>query len=138
MMDRWEPRPVPEVTPETEPFWAGAAAGEYRLQECQDCGQIYGYTRAVCPDCGSLDVEWTVASGEGTVYSYAVLESHRTWPESALPMICARVDLAEGVQVVTNLVDCSPEDVAVGDTVQVAFVPTDDEAVAVPVFTLEE
>ncbi len=42
-------KPVPEPTPETQPFWDGCAAGELRLQRCTICGQAYFYPRPVCP-----------------------------------------------------------------------------------------
>ena len=34
-------KPVPEPTPETQPFWDGCAAGELRLQRCTDCATPY-------------------------------------------------------------------------------------------------
>lgn len=134
MMEQWEPRPVPELTPETEPFWHGAVEGEYRLQECADCETVFYYARSHCPDCGSTAVSWFAAAGEGTVYSFSVTKRHGEWPEEALPIVLARVELVEGPQVVTNVVDCDPESLAIGDPVEAVFVPTEHEDVAVPVF----
>lgn len=132
----WEPRPVPDTSPETEAFWAGAADGEFLLQECNDCGHSYFYPRAFCPDCFSEDVDWTEAAGTGEVYSYAVSESVAGWPEEHLPLIVAYVELDEGPRVMTNVVDCDPADVEVGTAVEVRFEETDEDDIAVPVFTL--
>ncbi|MFB6171467.1 MAG: Zn-ribbon domain-containing OB-fold protein [Haloarculaceae archaeon] len=135
MMDRWEPRPVPETTPETEPYWRGAVAGELRLMRCRDCGGVYHYPRALCPDCASADTTWTVAEGTGALYSFSIQARRDDWPDEALPVVLAYVELDEGPRLMTNVVDCEPQSLAVGDRVAVRFVPTDDEEIAVPVFT---
>ncbi|MFC7157114.1 Zn-ribbon domain-containing OB-fold protein [Halomarina halobia] len=130
----WEPRPVPDVTPETAPFWEGAADGRFLLCECEDCGLVYYYPRLVCPDCLSGDVGWIEAAGTGDLYSYTVTDRAPGWPEEALPLIYAYVELDEGPRVITDIVDCDPTDLEIGQRVEVRFVPTDDEAIAIPVF----
>jgi hypothetical protein len=132
-LDGWEPRPVPDVTPETREYWETAAEGELALGHCPDCDLTFYYPRAYCPDCLAA-ADLVAASGEGTVYSYTVPEQISGWPEAAQPLVVAYVELDEGPRMVSNLVDCEPADVAIGDRVRVAFVPTDDEDVAVPVF----
>lgn len=134
----WEPRPTPEVTPETERFWSAAADGRFLLPECQDCGLVFYYPRAHCPDCLGGDLEWFEASGRGEVYSYSVLERIDGWPEEHLPVVTAFVELEEGPRVMTDLVDCDPDAVSVGTSVEAEFVPTEDDDVAVPVFTPAE
>ncbi len=134
----WEPRPVPEPTPETERFWRAASEGRLLLSECRDCGLTYHYPRALCPDCFSDDVEWREAAGTGEVYSYTVMRGVSGWPESALPLVYAHVELDEGPRVITNIVDCDPDRVEVGLPVAVRFEPTDREDVAVPVFAPRE
>lgn len=132
----WEPRPVPDVTPETEPYWKGAAEGTLLLPECQDCGLVYYYPRALCPDCFSDDVEWIESSGEGTVYTYGVAHRLSGWPEEDLPLINAYVELPEGPTVETIIVDADPDDVEIGTEVRVTFCETEDDDVAIPVFEL--
>lgn len=130
----WEPRPLPEVTPETEPYWEAAANGSLLLGECGACGLVYYYPRARCPDCLSDDVEWVEAAGTGSVYSYTVTETVAAWPEEHLPLVAAYVELDEGPRLFTTLVDCTAEDVDIGTRVEVDFVGTEDEAVSIPVF----
>ena len=134
MRSPWEPRPVPKTTPETETYWRGASEGELRLTRCTNCGVVYHYPRALCPDCGSEETEWTVAEGRGEVYSFSVQRRHEDWPDEALPLVLAYVELAEGPRMMTNIVDCDPDGLAIGDAVEVRFVPTEDDDVAVPVF----
>lgn len=134
MSEEWEPRPVPEVNPETEPFWAAANQGEFELQECLDCGLIYYYPREHCPDCFSEDTEWRTASGTGKVYSFSVSERMEGWPDEALPVVLSYVELDEGPRVMTNIVNCDPDNLDIGDAVEVQFVPTEEDDIAIPVF----
>ncbi|MFB6122649.1 MAG: Zn-ribbon domain-containing OB-fold protein [Haloferacaceae archaeon] len=138
MNETWEPRPVPEVNPETEAFWRAADEGQFLLSACPDCGLVYHYPRSLCPDCFGDDVDWVEADGTGTVYAYSVSERVDGWPEDALPLVLAYVELAEGPRVMTNLVDVAPADVAIGMAVEVQFVPTEADDVAVPVFAPAE
>ena len=129
----WDPRPIPDVTPETEPYWAGAAEGKLMLNECGDCGLVYYYPRANCPDCFSDDVSWIEAAGTGEVYSFSVAKTMSGWPEEDLPLVVAYVELDEGPRMLTN-VDADPDAVEIGTRVEVFFAETDTEDVAVPLF----
>lgn len=131
----WEPRPLPALTPETAPFWEAAADGEFLLRKCTNCGLVYYYPRALCPDCLSGDVRWLEAEGTGDIYSFTVTERASGWPADALPLVYAHVELDEGPRVITNVVDCDPATAEIGQRVEVAFVETDEDGVAIPVFT---
>jgi uncharacterized protein len=129
----WEPRPIPEVSPESEDYWSGAADEKLLLSECQDCGLIYHYPRALCPDCFSEDVDWLEASGKGRVYTYSTAHTISGWPEEDLPLVVAYVELDEGPQIMTNI-DADPEGVEIGTRVAVEFVATEEEDISIPVF----
>ena len=133
--ETWEPRPTPDPNPETAPYWRGASEGRLLLGECSadDCGLVFHYPRARCPDCLS-EAALTEASGEGVVYTYSVAERMEGWPEGDLPLCVGYVELAEGPRVTTAFVDCEPSDLEVGRAVAVRFVPTEEADVAVPVF----
>jgi uncharacterized OB-fold protein len=69
------------------------------------------------------------------VYAYTVV--HRpAFPALAadVPYVVALVDLAEGARLMTNIVDCPPESVAVGLAVHVQFRSPVPGTHAVPVF----
>lgn len=131
----WEPRPLPEVTPETRPFWEAASNGSFLLRKCQNCDLVYYYPREYCPDCWSDDVKWIESKGEGAVYTYSSTDSLADWPEEALPLTVAYIAMAEGPRVLTNIVNCEPEDVHIGMDVSVEFVETELADVAIPVFS---
>lgn len=131
------PAPEPPVTPETERFWNATLEGELLLRECGECGRLYHYPRKHCPDCASSNTEWTASSGRGTVYSFTV--SHQAGDEygDATPFVLAYVELEEGPRIMTNIVNCEPDSVSIGQSVSVVFHDTGGEA-ALPRFELRE
>jgi uncharacterized OB-fold protein len=110
--------PAPPVNPETQPFWDAAASGRLLLKRCDACGAVHYYPRALCPFCGSARTEWMEASGRGTVYSYSVFR------RTPVPYAIAYVALAEGVTMLTNLVDCDLDALRIGQPVRVVFKPS--------------
>ena len=120
--------PAPRVLPESQTFWTASDEGRLLLKKCNDCGQVHHYPRDICPHCLSADTVWVQASGHGTVYSFSTMGKG----EAAYTL--AFVTLDEGVTLMTNLVDCDPSQVSIGDQVQVVFKPTDGGH-AVPMFT---
>jgi uncharacterized protein len=128
-------KPVPQPTPDTQPFWDGCARGELMLQRCRACGKPYFYPRPVCPACGSTDVEWFAASGLATLYSYVI--NHRPAPgfEADAPYAIAVVELAEGPRMMSNIVGVpnTPEDLVLDMALEVTFEPRGD--ISLPVFT---
>jgi len=125
-------RPVP--TPETRHFWDGAAAGELRLQRCDDCRHTYFPPRPFCPSCASRKVSAFAASGKATLYSYVI--NHRpAAPGFTPPYAIAVVTLEEGPRMMTNIIDCpqTPEALVLDMPLEVAFQKLDD-AITLPVF----
>ena len=119
--------PDPQPTAETQPFWDAARDGRFLVKSCGPCGRVHWYPRSHCPFCSSVDTRWVEASGEGVLYSYSVMRR-------AEPVyIMAYVTLAEGPTMMTNLVDCDPDTLAIGDAVRVTFVNS-ESGLAVPMF----
>ncbi len=104
------------------PFFEGAKEGRLRLQRCNDCSAWMFPVRVRCQSCGSTNVKWADASGRGTVYTHARLQrEYHPRHSGRLPLVMVQVDLEEGVRVNTNLIDCDPEKVKAGMSVQVAI-----------------
>lgn len=129
----WEPRPIPEITPDSEQYWAAAAEGRLLLSECEDCGLVFHYPRPLCPDCFG-ETAWVEASGEGEIYTFSVGRSLAGWPEDALPTIVAYVELDEGPRMMTNVI-ADPDDVEIGTRVEVDFIETEEPDIGIPVFS---
>ena len=116
------PAPAPAVSPEAKPYWDATAEGRLLLQRCSDCETVLWYPRGFCPSCSSVRLEWFEATGRGTVYSYTVIRRGAAPPYAGgEPYVLAYVELDEGPRVMTNIVDCDPESVSVGDAVQAVF-----------------
>jgi uncharacterized OB-fold protein len=115
-------KPLPEVTPESRPFWEGCRRHELLIQHCRACGDLQYYPRGVCAACWSGDLDWRASSGRGAVYTFTVVRrSQAPGFKDALPYVLAYVELAEGVQMLTTLVDVDPARVAIGMPVAVVF-----------------
>ncbi|NYI69810.1 hypothetical protein GGQ54_000370 [Naumannella cuiyingiana] len=126
-------RPVP--TPETAEYWEGARRGVLRIQRCTACEKAYFYPRPYCPNCSSTEVEWFDASGDATLLSYNV--NHRLAPGYDAPYAIAIVRLAEGPQMMTNIVDIEPDALELDMELHVQFQDRGDD-LFVPVFAPKE
>jgi hypothetical protein len=112
----------PAVSPDTEFFWAGTAAGELRIQRCGGCGALRHPPGPMCPACGAARPQYQVAAGTGEIYSY-VVHHHPPVPGRTLPVVVALVTLTEGVRMVGELLGVRPDRVRIGLPVKADFVP---------------
>jgi uncharacterized OB-fold protein len=121
------PRPAPDT--EHWPFWEACRRHELRFERCVDCGRFRHHPRPRCPFCQSPHREWTAVDGRGVIASYTVIHPptlpafHERAPYNAVVVHLPEPD----VYLVSNLVDCANEDLAVGLAVEVTFVDIDDE-----------
>jgi uncharacterized OB-fold protein len=115
------PVPVPRPNLETKPFWDATAEGRFVLPRCNACATIIWTPRLFCPGCGSTDVSWFDASGRGTIYSFSIIRKGQGQYREAGPYVLAYVELEEGPRVMTNIVDCDPESLEVGQAVRVVW-----------------
>lgn len=126
--------PTGRPTPETQPYWDGAARGQLVVQRCVQTGRCFLYPRATSPFVTGGAVEWVPASGRATLYSYTIV--HRPAPGFAdiAPYALAVVELEEGARLMTNIVGVpnTPEHLVLDMPLQVRFV--EREGVALPVF----
>lgn len=126
-------RLAPSVSPDTEFFWSGLKDGELRIQRCADCKTLRVPPRPMCGNCQSLQWDYVVSSGRGTVFSF-VMPQYPPLPFLQYPYVVALIDLDEGVRIVSNLCDIAPEDIQVGMAVEVFYetfeaLPSGDELV---------
>lgn len=126
------PAPPPVINVETRAFWDATSQGKLLLPRCNACATVIWYPRAFCPECSSFDLTWFEASGRGSIYSYTV-NRRGQGDYRDLTYVLAYVELAEGPRMLTNIVDCDPESLSVGQAVQVTFQPTSNGA-ALPRF----
>lgn len=120
--------PAPRVLPESLQFWEACDEGRYLVKKCSSCGKVHHYPRDICPFCMSSETHWYESAGTGVVYSFSTMGKE----DAAYTLAYVTID--EGVTVMTNLVDCDPAKLAIGQKVRVVFKPSEGGH-AVPMFT---
>jgi uncharacterized protein len=121
-------KPVPQVNPWAKPFWDAAREEKLIIQRCQDCEKHVFFPRIACPHCSSDKLKWVEASGKGTIYSYTIVQSNA--PSAFIddmPYVVALVKLEEGVQLLSNIVDCNFDELQCDMPVEVTFEKLNDE-----------
>ncbi|MGH3263085.1 MAG: Zn-ribbon domain-containing OB-fold protein [Trebonia sp.] len=118
----------------TADWWDATRVGRLLIQRCRPCGQAQFYPRLVCTSCGATELGWAQAEGTGTVDTWTVV--HRAPAEGIeVPYIVARVRLAEGPVVLSNLVDVPSGEALAGRPVALAWRELSDGR-QLPVFTV--
>ncbi len=126
---------LPIINQDTKAFWEGCTRHELLIQKCKDCNNFRFEPAAICPHCISSNYSWEKVSGKGTVYSYVVYRQapQPSWA-SMVPYVIALVELQDcGVKMITNIVDCTPEDVKIDMEVEVVFEYATEE-ISIPRF----
>ena len=115
-------KPLPAMAGLTEEFYGFCKNGELRFQRCDDCGTWRHVPREMCAECGSWKWQWQRASGRGTVFTWTTVERplHPAFRDSA-PYAPVVVEMDEGVRLLSEMVDCAPDQLEIGMAVEVAF-----------------
>jgi len=115
-------KPLPHLDEENRPWWEALKRHELYLQKCRDCAALRYYPRAQCPECLSPRTDWVRASGRGKVYTFtATWQNQAAGFRESLPYVMAYVQLDEGPKMLTNIIDCGPEQVKIGMPVEVVY-----------------
>ncbi len=127
-------KPTPPLDPWTRPYWEAARENRLLLQYCEKCARHIFYPRRYCPFCDNDQLSWVESRGLGHIYAFTVVYNNA--PSAFLPdmpYVIAIVKLDEGVQMMSNIVGCSPEQVQSELRVEVVFEKVSDE-VTLPKF----
>ncbi|MBV8929406.1 MAG: OB-fold domain-containing protein, partial [Mycobacteriaceae bacterium] len=125
-------RPLPEVTIGNEFFWTAGSDDVLRIQECGDCAALIHPPQPVCRYCRGRNMGVRDVSGKATLSAFTV--NHRFgFPDLPPPYVVAQVAIVEDprVRLTTNIIDCDPDELTLGQTVEVTFEKLTDEAGAV-------
>ena len=123
----------PAASKDTAFFWDGVAAHELRIQRRLDGSLQHPPVPAVWQD-KAADIDYLVASGRGTVFSFVVHHAPKV-PGRTLPFVIALVELEEGVRMLGELRNADPNSVEVGMPVQAMYIDF-PESDAGPAWTL--
>jgi acetyl-CoA acetyltransferase/uncharacterized OB-fold protein len=128
-------RPLPLLTPDNEFFWKSGADGQLRFQQCTECRALIHPPAPMCRYCRSDHLDVRAVSGRATLAGFTV--NHRfSLPGLPAPYVVAQVAVAEDsrVRLTTNIVDCDPDELELGRSVEVVFEHIED--VWLPLFRL--
>lgn len=116
-------RPIPKenVYVDTRPFWEGAQQGKLVLQYCTEAKKFQHYPKPVSIFTGRRTLEWREVSGNGFIYAFTVVRIPGPGLDGRLPLCVATVELDEGVRMIANVLDCAPEQLAIGKRVKLAW-----------------
>ncbi|HTR63308.1 MAG TPA: Zn-ribbon domain-containing OB-fold protein [Candidatus Binataceae bacterium] len=115
-------KPLPHIDEETRPWWEALQRHELYIQKCRACGELRFHPRAQCTECLSPRTEWVRCSGRGKIYTFTTTyQNPLPGFRESLPYIMAWVELDEGVKMLTNVVECRPEEVKIGMPVEVVY-----------------
>ena len=109
----------PWMLPETKGFWEALNEKKLVIRTCMDCGRGHHFPRAMCPHCYSENLEWKESDGTGTIYSFTAQQV-----KGGGKYVYAYVEIADRVRAITNIVDCDPEALQIGQKVKAAFRPS--------------
>ena len=117
------PYPVPEYG--AEAYWHACNEEYLVMQRCEDCNRLRWHPIPFCGDCGSGAFKWDRLTGKGTINTWTVV-THPVHPAAIdkVPYVVAIIELDEqaGLTMVSNLIDCDPDVIAIGQRVSVKFV----------------
>lgn len=88
--------------------------GRFMIQRSASTGDHVFFPRIAQPGTGLADLEWVEPSGAGTIYSFTIVANKPPTPDYVIVL----VDLAEGVRMMSRVVDCDPAEVAIGMAVK--------------------
>lgn len=121
---------------ETRPFWEGTRQGEIRFPKCRICQRFHWYPCVLCPFCHSPEIEWQALTSQPKLFSWTCVRR----PLGSLfairgPYIVALVEFDEAphLRLVSNIVDCLPEDIYIGMPLEVVFQQVNDK-LTIPLF----
>jgi len=131
------PYEVPAPDEVTKPWWDATRTRQLLIQQCSSCATRQHPPRALCVGCGSIEhLGWITASGQGSVDAFTVV--HRSpLPDLPTPYIVARVRLAEGPLLLTNIVTDDHDTVTAASAVSLDWRPLPDGR-ALPVFRISQ
>jgi hypothetical protein len=110
----------PALSRDTAFFWEGVAAHELRIQRRPDGALQHPPVPAVWQD-KEQPVDYLVAGGKGTVYSFVVHHAPKV-PGRTLPFVIALVELEEGVRMLGELRNVDHADVTIGMPVHATYI----------------
>jgi hypothetical protein len=95
----------------------------YRMEaaKCSGCGYIAFPPRLICPKCKGRAFESVRLPKEGKILTYTVIHIPATPFKDEAPFAIAVVELEGGARITSQVVDCDPTSLKIGQKVRTEF-----------------
>ena len=115
-------KPVPRGEDYNGEFYQFCRNHELRFQRCQECATWRHMPRESCQACGSFNWTWERSSGKGQIFSWTIIHRplHPGFAED-VPYAAVVIELAEGVRMVSRVLNLPLENLRLGLPVEVVF-----------------
>jgi len=88
--------------------------------ECKDCNFISFPPRRICPECGTTEFTKIRLKPEGTILTYTIEHVAAEAFATEVPFAVGIIETNEGARLTAQIVDCTPDEIAIGKEVELA------------------
>lgn len=122
LLEAW---PGVRIDHDNAAFFGGLLARRLLVNRCDDCGLWHHPPRPVCPSCWSPAVLPTEIEGTGVVALVTLLRQGPPQPgvdySEGHPLVAIELDEQPGLRISGTIVGTAPDQIAVGDRVQMVW-----------------
>ena len=95
----------------------------YRLEavKCLNCSTVIFPPRPKCPKCKTTDLEKIKLPEKGKIISYTVIHNAPQKFTLYVPYIVGLIELEDGTRIISQITDCTPEEIELGMPVEAVF-----------------
>ena len=92
----------------------------YRLEaaKCTECGYIAFPPRLVCPDCSGQSFTSFNLEPKGKILTYTIIHIAADTFSTEAPFAVGIIETEDGARLTAQVVDCKPEEIAIGKKVR--------------------
>jgi uncharacterized OB-fold protein len=104
-------------------FWREIPS-RYNLigSRCEKCNKVYFPPRYMCPQCRRVGKMLPhILKPRGKVITHTTIYAAASGFEEQVPYSLAIIELEEGPRILAQVTDCDPNDVKIGDEVEIIF-----------------
>lgn len=121
------PRPLPQPTRLTGPFWDAAREHRLVVQYDPEADAWQFYPRAISVHTSRQNLEWRQVSGTGTLYSWTLTHVPPPGFRDRAPYLIGVVELDEGVRMMAPLAGLEAAQVKIGMRLRVCWQDLSDD-----------
>ena len=127
-------KPLPALVGLTKEFYDWCRKRELRFQCCARCQAWRHVPRELCAECGSPEWRWEKSSGRGRVFTWTLVARamHPAFQQD-VPYAAVVIEMEEGVRLISQVIDCPPDELAIDAPLEVVFEDVTEE-VTLPKF----